>query len=112
MEDGSRARYAAWAEIIKAMAHPTRLFIVDELSKGERCVCELTEMIGADTSTVSKHLAIMKNAGIVQDEKRGTQVYYSLKCPCVLDFIGCVNTVIKSNVECQLELVNNDRVSD
>ena len=110
MDDGARERYAAWAEIIKAMAHPTRLFVVEELSKGERCVCELTGMIGADTSTVSKHLAILKNAGIVQDEKRGTQVYYNLRCPCVLDFVACVNTVLKSNVERQLELVKNERM--
>ena len=105
MDDSTRARYGAWAEIIKALAHPSRLFFVDELSRGERCVCELTEMIGVDMSTVSKHLAILKNVGIVQDEKRGTQVYYSLKCPCVLDFVTCVNEVLKSNVEERLELV-------
>ena len=101
MDAGTRARYAAWAEIIKALAHPTRLFFVEELAKGERCVCELT----ADISTVSKHLAVLKNVGIVQDEKRGTQVFYSLKCPCVLDFVTCVNAVLKSNVEERLELV-------
>ena len=52
----------------------------------------------------------LKNAGIVQDEKRGTQVYYNLRCPCVLDFVACVNTVLKSNVERQLELVKNERM--
>ena len=57
-------RYEARVRVVKAMAHPTRMFIVDELSRsGERCVCELTEMIGADISTVSKHLAILKNVG-------------------------------------------------
>ncbi len=76
------------------MAHPTRLFIVDELFKGERCVCELTEMVGADISTVSKHLSILKNAGIVKDEKRGQQVFYRLLCPCVLEFFGCVEEII------------------
>ncbi len=105
MDTGTRARYVAWAEIIKALAHPTRLFMVEELAKGTRCVCELTSMVGADTSTVSKHLAILKHVGIVHDEKRGTQVYYNLQCPCVLNFIACVNTVLKSNVERQLELV-------
>ena len=105
MDTGNKERYEAWAEIIKALAHPTRLFFVEELSKGERCVCELTRMVGADTSTVSKHLAVMKNAGIVGDEKRGTQVYYNLRCPCVLNFIACVNTVLKTNVERQLGLV-------
>jgi ArsR family transcriptional regulator len=78
------------------MAHPTRLFIVEELSSGERCVCDLTEMVGADISTVSKHLSLLKNAGIVEDDKRGTQVFYSLKVPCVLNFFTCVESVLES----------------
>ena len=88
--------YDARARVIKAMAHPTRLFIVEELSSGERCVCDLTEMVGADVSTVSKHLSLLKNAGIVEDDKRGTQVFYSLKVPCVLNFFTCVESVLKS----------------
>ena len=88
----------ARAEVIKALAHPSRLFIVEELSRGEQCVCTLTEMIGADNSTVSRHLSILKNAGIVQDDKRGNQVFYRLCCPCVLDFLGCMDTVIVSKV--------------
>lgn len=59
----NRARYAAQAKIIKALAHPTRLFLVDQISRQETCVCELTAMVGADISTVSKHLSILKNAG-------------------------------------------------
>jgi len=104
VDQKERARYEARARIIKAMAHPTRLFIVDELSRGERCVCELTEMIGADMSTVSKHLAILRNAGVIQDEKRGTQVHYSLRCPCVLNFFTCVESVIKTAAREQLEM--------
>ena len=100
-----RARLAARAEIIKALAHPTRLFIVEELSEAERCVCELTEMIGADTSTVSKHLSILKSAGVVLDDKRGTQVYYTLRMPCVLDFVGCVESMMKQVAEEQLSLM-------
>jgi len=84
--------------IIKAMAHPTRLFIIEELARGERCVCELRDMIGADISTVSKHLSILKQAGIVEDEKRGLRVWYSLKVPCILDFFGCVEDVLKANI--------------
>lgn len=82
------------ARILKALAHPTRLFIVDELSRGERCVCELTELIGDDTSTVSKHLAVLKDAGILESDKRGLQVWYRLKVPCVLNFFGCLEAVI------------------
>jgi DNA-binding transcriptional ArsR family regulator len=94
MDKRTQARFEARAEIIKAMAHPTRLFIVDELSRQERCVCELTEMIGADVSTVSKHLSVLKTAGILEDEKRGSQVFYRLKMPCVLKFFSCVETVL------------------
>ena len=71
MDDKTFARYEAQARIVKAMAHPSRLFLVDILSHRERYVRELTEMIGSDMSTVSKHLAILRNAGILEDEKRG-----------------------------------------
>jgi len=93
------------AAIFKAMAHPTRLFIVDELSRGPQCVCELTRTIGADISTVSKHLSVLRNAGIVANQKRGLQVFYSLRVPCVLQFFTCVESVIKSNAEEQLAQV-------
>jgi DNA-binding transcriptional ArsR family regulator len=104
MDPRTQARYEVRARIIKAMAHPTRLFIVDELSRGKRCVCELTKMIGADMSTVSKHLTILKNAGVVHDEKRGAQVFYSLRVPCVLNFFSCVESVLETTAREQLEL--------
>ncbi len=86
----------ARTRVIKALAHPTRLFIVEELEKGERCVCELTAMIGADVSTVSKHLSVLRQAGIVEDDKRGNQVFYCLKVRCILNFFGCVETVLNA----------------
>lgn len=95
----NKALYEARAKIIKAMAHPTRLFIVEELAKKPRCVMDLTTLIEADMSTVSKHLAVLKNAGIIKDEKLGTQVFYSLKVPCVLNFFGCVESVLKSTAK-------------
>ncbi|QGY42082.1 metalloregulator ArsR/SmtB family transcription factor [Pseudodesulfovibrio cashew] len=85
------------AKIMKAMAHPSRLMVIDELSRGERCVCELQEMIGHDMSTVSKHLNVLKKAGIVQDERRGKQIYYSLKVPCILNFFHCIESVLEAN---------------
>ncbi len=99
MDPHTKAKFELRAQIVKAMAHPTRLFIVDELSRQERCVCELTDMIGADTSTVSKHLTILKNAGIVKDDKRGTSVFYQLRCPCILDFFGCIEAVIQKKTD-------------
>ena len=105
MDDTIYARLIARAEIIKAMGHPTRLFIIEELAKGERCVADLTQMVGSDTSTVSKHLSIMKGVGILKSEKRGAQVYYALRVPCVLNFFGCIEAVIKSSAEERMKLV-------
>ncbi len=104
MEQKLHPQYEARANILKAMGHPTRLFIIEELHKAERCVNELTDMIGSDVSTVSKHLSVLKNVGLVLDEKRGTSIYYRLCCPCVLDFIGCIETVLKTNVEKQMNI--------
>lgn len=105
MNKQTQARYDAKATVIKAMAHPTRLLIIEELSKQEHCVCELTDMIGADTSTVSKHLALLKNAGIVSDEKRGQMVFYTLKMPCVLNFLSCLEATLKENAKSQLAMI-------
>ncbi|MBD3322780.1 MAG: metalloregulator ArsR/SmtB family transcription factor [Chitinivibrionales bacterium] len=105
MKKEDTRRFEAQSQIIKALAHPTRLFIAEELGKGERCVCELTGMIGADTSTVSKHLFIMKNAGIIECEKRGTNMYYTLKMKCVLSFFSCVNQVLQKKAAEQLQFV-------
>jgi ArsR family transcriptional regulator len=88
--------FEARAAVMKALAHPTRLMMIEELSHGERCVCELREMAGCDLSTVSKHLALLRNAGIVEDEKRGKQVYYRLRVPCVLNFFHCLDSVLKA----------------
>ncbi len=92
----TRDDFAVRAHIMKALAHGSRLLIIDELSRGERCVCDLRELVGHDMSTVSKHLTILKNAGIVEDDKRGKQVYYRLKVPCVLNFFHCLESVLSA----------------
>jgi len=86
-------KYKTEARIIKALAHPTRLFIVDELARGERSVRELTKLIGVEMPTVSRHLSVLRNAGILADDKRGLQVFYRLRVPCVLNFFKCVEAV-------------------
>ena len=91
-----QAEYKQQARIIKALAHPARLFIVDELSRGERCVCELTEQLGVAMPTVSRHLSQLTNAGLLEDEKRGTQVFYRLRVPCVSNFFRCIEAVQRS----------------
>ena len=106
MDAKTQARFEARARVLKALAHPSRLYMVDVLSHGERCVCDLTEMVGADMSTVSKHLSVLKAAGIVADEKRGMQVFYNLKIPCVLRFFDCVSEVMARSARDQAELVS------
>ncbi|MCY2996168.1 MAG: metalloregulator ArsR/SmtB family transcription factor [Planctomycetota bacterium] len=106
MDAKKLAQYEARAQIIKALAHPARLLIVDELSKnGERCVCELTEMVGSDMSTVSRHLALLKGAGLVMDEKRGQMVFYRMRVPCLLSFFDCIESVMACNAKRHQELL-------
>ncbi len=105
MDPKVKAKYKARAKIIKAMSHPTRLFIVDKLSQGEQNVCDLTEMVGDDISTISRHLSVLKDAGIVTDERMGTRIFYFLRVPCVLDFFSCVESILKTNAEDQAMLV-------
>lgn len=85
--------YERRSKVIKALAHPSRLLMVDALSGGERCVCDLQALVGADLSTVSKHLSVLKGAGIVLSDKRGLQVFYRLRVPCILSFFSCVDAV-------------------
>jgi DNA-binding transcriptional ArsR family regulator len=79
------------AAVFKALGHPARLQIVEELMGGERCVCELVEAVGSGWSTVSRHLAVLKAAGVLDDEKRGLQVFYRLALPCVASFTQCLD---------------------
>ncbi len=83
------------AEVFKALGHPARLLMVDALAAGEKCVCDLTRLAGIDMSTVSKHLAVLKAAGVVASRKKGTSVHYRLVLDCVPAFISCVDAHLK-----------------
>ena len=95
----NREHYETRARILKALAHPSRLMIIDALENGEMCVCDLQRIVGADISTVSKHLSLMKSAGILKDRKAGLQVFYSLRVSCITHFFGCIEAVIDSERE-------------
>jgi DNA-binding transcriptional ArsR family regulator len=87
------------AEIFKALAHPSRIRIVEALEKGEMCVCELQKFVEGNMSTVSKHLSVLKNAGIVSVEKRGMNVYYTLRAACVPGFSECIEEMIRTDAD-------------
>lgn len=90
----------ARASIVKAMAHPTRLLVMDVLTQGEKCVNDLTRVAGCDVTTLSKHLALMRKSGLLQCERRGVQVFYRIACPCFLEFFRCID-LIKLNQSLQ-----------
>ncbi len=79
------------AAVIKALAHPSRLLIAEALMEGEMCVCDLKDLVGADMSTVSKHLGLMRDAGVLVSDKRGLNIYYRLACDCLGDFLQCLD---------------------
>lgn len=83
------------ARVLKALANESRLKIIDRLSRGECSVGELTDLVGSDRSTVSKHLAVLRSHGIVDDRREGNVVYYTLIVPCVMNFFSCATQVIK-----------------
>ncbi|MEI8387992.1 MAG: metalloregulator ArsR/SmtB family transcription factor [Verrucomicrobiota bacterium] len=89
----SPREYRSGADVFKALGHSSRLLIVDVLADGEQCVGELTRMVGSDSSTVSNHLAVLRNVGLVTDEKRGQQVFYRLGAPCVTKIFHCLEEI-------------------
>jgi ArsR family transcriptional regulator len=93
--------YQARARVAKAMAHPSRLLILEALQEREHCVCELTKLVEADQSTVSKHLAVLKQAGLVDDRKYGTMTFYRPRMTCLEGFWRCIESVLKENIRCQ-----------
>lgn len=97
----SKNQYEARSRIAKALAHPSRLQMLDALAEGEKCVCELQELVGVDQSTVSKHLAILKQAGLVMDRKVGVKTFYRLTICCLKGFWECIESVLKENLRMQ-----------
>jgi ArsR family transcriptional regulator len=65
----------------------------------------MTELVGADQSTVSKHLAILKDAGFLEMDKKGSMNVYSIRCQCLDEFFGCIESVLLQKVRTQQEWV-------
>lgn len=97
----SPSQYEARARIAKALAHPSRMLMLDALAQRDLCVCELTELVGADQSTVSKHLAVLRDAGVVEMRRHGAQTVCALKICCLNKFWECVESVMKENLKAQ-----------
>jgi ArsR family transcriptional regulator len=99
------ADYRVRAAVAHALGNANRLMILDALSERDRCVNELVGKLGCDQSTVSKHLAVLKNAGIIDDRREGARVYYRLACECVGRFFDCIEEVIAARLDRQRQLL-------
>jgi DNA-binding transcriptional ArsR family regulator len=97
-------RFALRAEMFKALDHPMRLLMLERLRDRPWCVCELAVEVGIEKSVASKHLSQLKNAGLIEDEKRGTLVEYRLVAPCVLDLAACAEGAVLANRRRRLEI--------
>ena len=87
------------SKIVKAMAHPLRIAVVDFLKNGPQCVCDIAEYLGSERSNVSRHLSVLVNAGLLEYHKEGLKVIYRLKTPCILEFFSCVTACLKQQVK-------------
>ena len=98
MREKERKKCELQAEVLKALAHPLRLAVVQYLAKEEKCVCEIVDYVGTSQSNISKHLSIMKRVGVLSDRKEGLSVYYRLNMPCALNFFQCVQEIIETQL--------------
>lgn len=105
MDNDARELYKLKAKVLQAIAHPLRLAILDVLKGGEQCVCNIAERVGAKRSNVSRHLAVMLNAGILSFHKVGLQVFYSLRTPCILGSLTCVTKVLREKADHETALL-------
>jgi len=87
------------ARVAKAIAHPLRIAIIDFLKDGQQCVCDIAEHVGSERSNVSRHLAVMVGAGVLEYRKEGLKVIYKLKTPCILEFFSCITGVLRQQAK-------------
>ena len=94
MTEEERKRCELRAHMFKALAHPLRIYMLEKLKERPWCVCEMADELQVDKSIVSKYLTQLKNAGIIEDKKRGTLVEYHLAAPCVLELASCAESSV------------------
>jgi len=94
------------AEVLKALAQPTRLKIIDFLRDGERCVCEIFPAIGEEQSNTSRHLNMMMSAGVLSRRKDGLKIYYAVKHPEIYHVIDIVSGIVKQDISGRHKLLD------
>ena len=97
--------YELKAGNLAAAGHPIRLAIIDFLKDGEQCVCRIVQHVQGQRSNVSRHLTVLLWAGIVEHRKEGLRMIYSLRTPCIVGFLSCVDNVLRRKLEADRRLL-------
>ena len=87
--------------VFKALAHPVRLLLVDALRGGDLTFGALGEKFALDKSTVSQHLRVLVEAGLVSTRRAGRETFYRLEACCIDEFSACVTKVVRQRVKKQ-----------
>ncbi|MCI4626372.1 MAG: metalloregulator ArsR/SmtB family transcription factor [Candidatus Magnetoovum sp. WYHC-5] len=93
------------AYMLKILGHPTRITIIQILSEGQRCVCEIMALINEEQSTISKHLAVLKNAGLLESRKEGLSVFYNIKDKNISNIISIAEDILKNEILENMEIL-------
>ena len=97
------------ADVLKSLAQPTRLKIIDFLRDGERCVCEIFPAIGEEQTNTSRHLTYMQTHGILSRRNEGVKIYYAVKHPEVFEIIDRATAIVRHEVELRCGLINTTK---
>jgi len=95
--------YNLQADTLKAIAHPTRIEILQQLQQGERCVCEIFPALNIEQPNVSRHLSILKKEGIVSSRKEGLKVIYRVNDQRIFKILDLVTEMLKEHWDSRKE---------
>ncbi len=87
------------AEVFQALAHPTRIHIIECLRHGGISVSALSERVGAEPANLSQHLAVLRSKGLVTNRKEGNQVIYSLRNPLLIEVLDTMRRYFQSHLQ-------------
>ena len=97
----------ARAKVLKALGHPTRLQILDLLDQGDRCLCEFNPLFKIRQPTLSRHLAVLKQAGIITERRAGSRLILHLATPCILRAFACAVEVVQVDQTRRAQSIRN-----
>ncbi len=87
------------AEVLKVLAQPTRLKILELLRNGERCICEIVPAINGEQSNISKHISLMQKSNLVTTRKDGVKVMVKVKDPKIFEILDSVSLLLKKQIQ-------------